>query len=349
MNFLTVTDLGKTYGRTAALAGIDMVVRQGSRTTILGPSGSGKTTLLRLIAGFAAPDTGSITLDGKVLADARSFVPAHLRGIGVVMQDGALFPHLTIAENIGFGLKATPDRQARVQEMLDLVGLDPVMLTRKPDQLSGGQQQRVALARALAMKPRLLLLDEPFSALDTGLRTATRNAVAAALDAAGVTAILVTHDQGEALSFSDQVVLLEQGRLMQVGTPQDLYFRPKTARVAHFLGEAIILPATIANGQARCSLGLITVEADGFAGQADILLRPEQIRLMEADSTDASNAVVEATNFGGAATTITIRLLTSGEGGQTLTLPANGAALKVGARVSVAPSGVAHRLEGFST
>ena len=343
MSFLTVASLGKTYGHTAALFGIDMVVKQGSRTTILGPSGSGKTTLLRLIAGFAVPDTGSITLDGKVLADARSFIPAHLRGIGVVMQDGALFPHLTIAENIGFGLKATPDRQARVKEMLDLVGLDPAMLTRKPDQLSGGQQQRVALARALAMKPRLLLLDEPFSALDTSLRTATRNAVAAALDAAGVTAILVTHDQAEALSFSDQVVLLEQGRLMQSGTPQDLYFRPNTARVAHFLGEAVILPATIANGLAKCSLGLIPVNADGFEGRADILLRPEQISVTE-QGTEEAHAIVEATHFAGAATTVTVRLLTATEVGQTLTLPAHGAKFMVGAKVLIKAMAAAHRL-----
>jgi iron(III) transport system ATP-binding protein len=343
MNFLTVTALGMTYGRTAALGGIDMVVKQGSRTAILGPSGSGKTTLLRLLAGFAAPDAGSITLDGKVLTDARSFVPAHLRGIGVVMQDGALFPHLTIAENIGFGLTSAPDRQSRVYEMLDLVCLDRAMLARKPDQLSGGQQQRVALARALAMKPRLLLLDEPFSALDTSLRTATRNAVSAALDAAGVTAILVTHDQAEALSFSDQVVLLEQGRLMQAGTPQDLYFRPRNARVAQFLGDAIILPATIANGQAQCSLGMVAVAADGFAGQADILFRPEHIRVT-VPGANGPNAVVQATTFAGASTTVTVRLLTGGEVGQTLTLPANGADFKLGTEVLLLPVGNAHRL-----
>jgi iron(III) transport system ATP-binding protein len=344
MSFLTVTALSMTYGRTPALSGIDMVVKQGSRTAILGPSGSGKTTLLRLIAGFAAPDAGSITLDGKVLTDPRNFVPAYLRGIGVVMQDGALFPHLTIAENIGFGLTSALDRQSRVAEMLELVGLDRTLLSRKPDQLSGGQQQRVALARALVMKPRLLLLDEPFSALDTTLRTATRNAVTAALDAAGVTAILVTHDQAEALSFSDQVVLLEQGRLMQVGTPQDLYFRPRNASVAQFLGDTIILPATIANAQAHCSIGMVAVAADGFAGQADILFRPEHIRVM-VPGAEGANAVVEATSFAGASTRITFQLLIDGDVAQTLTLPANGAELKVGTEVLLQAVGSAHRLE----
>lgn len=349
MSFLTVKSLGKRYGAATALAGIDLAVARGSRTAIVGPSGSGKTTLLRLLAGFDAPDTGSIALDGETLADATGSIPSHRRGIGVVMQDGALFPHLTIAENIGFGLARARDRAAQVAALLDLVGLDRAMLARKPDELSGGQQQRVALARALAIKPRLMLLDEPFSALDTGLRAATRKAVAEVLGAAGVTAILVTHDQAEALSFADQVAILRGGRLAQTGTPQDLYFRPADPGIAEFLGDALVLPATISRGTARCSLGIAAVEDDGFEGTARILLRPEQIRLVEPEAApDAPLALIESIEFSGSWSTITMRLLDTTRGAPpdaaSLTLRRSGdGALQPGSHIRVVASGRAHR------
>ncbi len=189
-----------------ALDNIDLTVAAGSRTAVVGPSGSGKTTLLRIIAGFEIPDAGQVMLEGETLADGPAIVPAHRRGMGIVSQDGALFPHLSVADNIGFGMeRGQVDRAEQINALIDMVELDRGMLDRRPHQLSGGQQQRVALARALGRKPRLMLLDEPFSALDTGLRENMRKAVARVLQNAGITTILVTHDQAEALSFADQV------------------------------------------------------------------------------------------------------------------------------------------------
>lgn len=281
MTLLQLTSLRKNYGSVAALDGVTLSVPAGSRTAIVGPSGCGKTTLLRLVAGFDQPDNGTITFDEQVLANGSSHVPAHKRGIGIVAQDGCLFPHLTVLQNIGFGM--TEDRAAKeasAAELMDMVGLDRAMLARKPDQLSGGQQQRVALARALARKPRLMLLDEPFSALDTGLRAATRKAVTDVLTAAGITTLLVTHDQGEALAFADQVAVMRAGKFAQVGSPRDVYSRPVDPATAAFLGEAIVLPAEIADGRAQSPLGLLPVDDQGYRGRADILLRPEQISVV---------------------------------------------------------------------
>jgi iron(III) transport system ATP-binding protein len=198
-----------------------------------------------MIAGFEYPDQGSISLNGKTFAADGRALPAHLRGIGYVAQDGALFPHLTVADNIGFGLTLKgQERTRRIAELVE-VALDAAMLSRWPHELSGGQQQRIALARALAQQPQLMLLDEPFSALDTGLRAAMRKMVAQLLGEAGITAILVTHDQAEALSFADQLAVMRQGRLVQAGSPQQLYSQPVDEATALFLGEAVILPAHI--------------------------------------------------------------------------------------------------------
>ncbi len=186
MSQLEIRAARKNYGPVTALDGVNLNVAAGSRTAIVGPSGSGKTTLLRIIAGFELPDAGQVLLDGRVLADGPDAVPAHQRGIGYVPQDGALFPHLSVADNIGFGLaRHAPGRDARIAELIEMVALERTMLERRPHELSGGQQQRVALARALALRPHLMLLDEPFSALDTGLRAATRKAVAQLLSGAG--------------------------------------------------------------------------------------------------------------------------------------------------------------------
>jgi len=280
MSTLDIRNLSKSYGDVAAAIAIDLSVQAGSRTAIVGPSGCGKTTLLRLIAGFEIPDGGSITLNGRVLADATTLVPAHERVIGFLPQNGALFPHLTVAGNIGFGLpKDMPGRARRIAALIDLVALEQPMLARWPHELSGGQQQRVALARALAQQPKLMLLDEPFSALDTGLRAATRKAVADVLSKAGVTTILVTHDQEEALSFADQVAVMRDGRLIQVGDPVELYLRPRDEATAIFLGEAIILPAQLGGGFADCALGRIAVDDAAATGRRQIVLRPEQLRV----------------------------------------------------------------------
>ncbi|WP_376958362.1 ABC transporter ATP-binding protein [Azospirillum sp. A26] len=291
MSFLQVQGLGKRYGEAVALEDVDLSVHAGSRTAIVGRSGSGKTTLLRIVAGFESADSGRILLDGHPLVDGAGVVPAHRRGIGYVPQDGALFPHLSIADNIGFGLeRGDAGRRSRILELLDAVELDPQMLERRPHELSGGQQQRVALARALARKPALMLLDEPFSALDTGLRDSLRRTVARVLCEAGIATILVTHDQAEALSFADQVAVMREGRLTQVGSPQELYRRPRDRETAAFLGDAIILPADVENGWASCSLGRLAVTAGSRRGAGEIMLRPEQLRLVVDDRDAPPNA-----------------------------------------------------------
>ncbi|MDQ0467848.1 ABC transporter ATP-binding protein [Labrys wisconsinensis] len=353
MSFLELRSVTKRYGAVAALDGVDLTVAAGSRTAVVGPSGSGKTTLLRVVAGFEAPDAGGVTLEGEVLADARGAVPAHRRGIGVVAQDGALFPHLTIAENIGFGLeRGDPGRAARIAELMAMVGLETAMLRRRPDELSGGQQQRVALARALARRPRLMLLDEPFSALDTGLRASTRKAVADLLSGAGIATILVTHDQAEALSFADQVAVMREGRLSQVGTPRELYLRPRDAMIAEFLGEAIILPARIAGGWAECALGRVGVDDRELSGAAEIMLRPEQVSLTPvpegwaADAEPTPLGEVVDTDFAGAACTVVVALR---GGGATPPLLLRRSSLEipaVGTLVRLAVAGTAHVFRG---
>jgi iron(III) transport system ATP-binding protein len=346
MTFLDLRSISRRYGAVTALDGVDLAVAAGSRTAILGPSGSGKSTLLRIIAGFEAPDAGRVALDGQVLADGPAAMPAHRRGIGLVAQDGALFPHLDVADNIGFGLARNDPRRAdRIAELMAMVELDPAMLRRRPDQLSGGQQQRVALARALARSPRLMLLDEPFSALDTGLRASTRKAVSALLAAAGITTILVTHDQAEALSFADQVAVMRNGRLLQAGSPRELYLRPRDPMIAEFLGEAIVLPARLDDGWADCALGRIGVD-DRRRGEAWIMLRPEQLVLAEdRDGTAGALAEVAEIDFGGSVCSVTVRLLEgpapAGTGRLLLRRPYLGLP-EPGARVRITVRGAAH-------
>ncbi|MBB6412935.1 ABC transporter ATP-binding protein [Mesorhizobium sangaii] len=357
MSFLEISGLHKHYGPVAALAGVDLSVVSGSRTAIVGPSGCGKTTLLRLIAGFEAPDQGRITLDGEVLAKDGSAVPAHRRGIGVVAQDGALFPHLTIGDNIGFGMGRGEDKRAeRIVELAYIVGLDKAILKRRPHQLSGGQQQRVALARAMAMKPRLMLLDEPFSALDTGLRASMRKAVAELLEAAGITTILVTHDQAEALSFASQVAVMRDGKFSQVGTPRELYLKPKDRMIAEFLGDAIILPAKISGGFAYSPLGRIAVDTPDSRDVVRIMLRPEQIALKRTSREGMSGTPdmlfgeVTESEFAGSMCTVAVRLLNSADppdaaaiGNTPLILRKSGMdAPTVGEIVRLTVSGTAH-------
>lgn len=319
MTALEIVSVSKTFGAAGVLSDVTLSVAAGSRTAIVGPSGSGKTTLLRVIAGFEVPDAGRISLGGQVMAEGPNAVPAHKRGIGFVAQDGALFPHLTVADNVGFGLaRNTPGRDERIKELIDMVALDPAMLKRRPHELSGGQQQRVALARALAQRPRLMLLDEPFSALDTGLRASTRKAVAQLLSNAGITTILVTHDQSEALSFADQVAVMQGGRLVQAGGPLELYHRPRDAAVANFLGESIVLSAQLNGGWADCALGRIPVNDDTRSGAAQIMLRPEQLRLTPVPVAEAGARVAEIAacygavidiDFGGSASLLSVRLI----------------------------------------
>ncbi len=290
---LRLADVGKSFGAVPVLSGVTLDVPSGSRMALVGPSGSGKSTLLRMIAGFERPDAGSIRLGDTVLADERTVVPAHRRGIGYVPQDGALFPHLSIARNIAFGLPRGADRAARVREMMELTSLDPVLAERAPHELSGGQQQRAALARALAPAPRILLLDEPVCARDTALRSQTREATIDILERAGVTSLLVTHDQDEALSFGDLIGVVGRGVLAQSGEPATVFDAPVDLEVARFLGAALELPARRTGpGEVRCALGTIALRHD-FAGPASegvVMIRPEQVM-----STPAGAGRVDAT------------------------------------------------------
>ncbi|THI94015.1 ABC transporter ATP-binding protein, partial [Nocardioides sp.] len=262
---LQIHGLEAGYSGQPVLRALDLEVTAGV-TAILGPSGCGKTTLLRAVAGFVTPMAGTITVAGREVVSGRSVVAARRRGLGYVPQDGALFPHLTVEANVGFGLPRGQRRNsARVSEALALVELPAKLAQRYPHELSGGQQQRVALARALAPRPRLVLLDEPFSSLDASLREETGRAVVRALRAAGAAAVLVTHDQGEALSLADQVAVMVDGSFLQVAAPADVYLTPADPRVAAFLGHAALVAGTAAgepdaDGRVRsasCALGLL--------------------------------------------------------------------------------------------
>ncbi len=291
--------LAKSYGPRAVLTDLDLVVPSGTLTAILGASGSGKTTLLRLIIGFITADRGAVTLGGTVVADAgRVHAAPDKRGVGYVAQEGALFPHLNVAENVAFGLPRSERKSPRIGEMLDLVGLGREYAERNPHELSGGEQRRVALARALAPRPRVVLLDEPFSGLDAALRAETREAVLAALSQAGTTAVLVTHDQAEALSMGREVALLRAGRLVQTGTPAELYTAPVDLDVARFLGEAVIVPGQIADGKVECVLGRLEAGGPVHEGPVQVMIRPEQIRLVSSEEGGLAASVTGSVYYG---------------------------------------------------
>lgn len=298
MSGVAITNLNAAHGRTPILTDLDLTVADGTLLCVLGPSGCGKSTLLRVIAGFHRPSHGRVVVGGRTLDDGRVCVPAQRRRIGFVPQDGALFPHLSVAGNIGFGLPRR-SRHERVAELLELVGLAGFG-DRHPHQLSGGQQQRVALARALAPRPELLLLDEPFAALDAALRTQVRAEVAAALRQAGATAILVTHDVDEALAVADTIAVLRDGHIAQTGTPHALYHQPADADLACALGEANLLPAEIVDGHAVTALGFLPLTTDAHhPGPNTVVLRPHQLRLAAAATVDTIDAEVTGCRFRG--------------------------------------------------
>ena len=302
---IELSNISKKFGQTTVLDDLSLTVKAGSRTAIVGPSGSGKTTLLRILAGFEIPDAGQITLGDSVLYDHSTFVPAHERGIGFVPQEGALFPHMKVGDNIAYGLKGSKEEnRLRVAELMELVSLDQRLASHWPHEISGGQQQRVALARALAQKPALMLLDEPFSALDTGLRAATRKATADLLEQAGVATVLVTHDQQEALSFASQIAVIRSGRFTQVGSPMEVYSRPVDEETALFLGDALIFKAQVNDGVARCCLGDVPVSNPQHTGDRSILLRPEQLVISAAHQQPT--AVISEVDFTGHLSTLTL-------------------------------------------
>jgi iron(III) transport system ATP-binding protein len=285
---LTVTNVSKRFGPVKALAGVDMTVHTGQLVAVLGPSGCGKTTLLRCIAGFETVDSGRVTVAGR---DVTALAPQRRR-IAVVPQEGALFHHLSVFENVAYGLDRAARGRGRVEEILALVGLEGYG-RRMPHQLSGGQQQRVAVARALAPRPPVVLLDEPFSALDAALRVELRRDIRDALRADGATALLVTHDQGEALSIADEITVMRAGAVIQSGRPEEVYAEPADAWVAGFIGEAAWLPP------GHPLLHGIVVTGAGER----VLLRPEQISLRPGD-----DAVVVRTDFHGHDAVVALRL-----------------------------------------
>ncbi|OKI49591.1 ABC transporter ATP-binding protein [Micromonospora sp. CB01531] len=303
-SMLTVTGLAKSYGPMPALAGVDLDVTRGTLLAVLGPSGCGKTTLLRCVAGFERADEGMVAVAGRTVAGNRLHVPPHRRGVAVVPQEGALFPHLSVADNVGYGLDRAARRSGRVEETLELVGL-AAYGARMPHQLSGGQQQRVAIARALAPRPALVLLDEPFSALDARLRAELRADVRQALRADGATGVLVTHDQGEALSMADAVAVMDAGLIVQCGAPAAVYRDPATPWIARFVGEAVLLPATVDADVATTPLGRLPLRGSAACGAATVLVRPEQIRLTPSGGAPAT---VVRQDFHGHDALTTVRL-----------------------------------------
>jgi iron(III) transport system ATP-binding protein len=287
MSALTVAGLRKGYGATAVLDGLDLQAAAGSLTAVLGLSGCGKTTLLRVIAGFERPEHGFVSLAGRTLEDAgRTYVAPERREIGYVPQEGALFPHLNVSQNVGFGLSRRERRGQTVGGLLEMVGIE-ALAERLPHELSGGEQQRVALARALARRPQALLLDEPFSSLDASMRARVREDVHELLHRQGVTTVLVTHDQEEALSLADVVAVLRDGRIVQQAPPVELYDSPLDERLARFLGAVNVLDAQLREDSALTPLGALALSArsvDGGSRAGTVMVRPEQLQVHQIET-----------------------------------------------------------------
>ena len=312
MTALSLDAVTVRLGEVVALRDVSLALTPGSRLAVVGASGSGKTTLLRAVVGLAGIHSGKNSLDGQEVSGPTAYVPAHRRAVGYVPQDGALFPHLTVRRNIGFGVAARANRHRNIKDAAGLVALEPQLLDRYPHELSGGQQQRVALARALAANPRMIVLDEPFSALDTALRESARCSVMKVLDATGMTAILVTHDRDEALTFGDTVGVLDKGQLVQAGAPQTLFDNPATPEIAAFLADTCFLTARIDGDTALTALGPILIRHRHHAGGpgARIMLRPNQFAVTTAG---LPNARVKDMTWRGSTSRIRIRATSGGE------------------------------------
>ncbi|MDH3226221.1 MAG: ABC transporter ATP-binding protein [Thermoleophilia bacterium] len=298
---LRVSGIRKTFGADAVLRGADLRVAAGKTLALLGPSGCGKTTLLRIIAGLESADAGSVALGESELVGRSTNVPAERRGIGMVFQEPALFPHLTVADNVGFGLSRAERRGPRVHESLALVGLDH-LADRRPQTLSGGQQQRVALARALAPRPNAVLLDEPFSSLDAPLRAELRVEVRGLLADLGTTAIFVTHDREEALLMGDEVAVMLDGLIEQQGSAVELYDLPCSRSVAEFVGDANLLCGVASGRMADTLIGRVPL-SEPAAGTVDVMVRPERVVL-----SPGGEAVVEGFEFYGHDVAYALRL-----------------------------------------
>jgi iron(III) transport system ATP-binding protein len=311
---LEVTSVCKRFGDNPVLAGVNLSVPAGSFTAILGPSGSGKTTLLRIIAGFDRADEGTVMIGNDVLDGPDAFVPPERRHVGYVSQNGSLFPHLSVQENVTFGLARSKRRGRDVSDLIDAIDLGRLS-RRYPHQLSGGQQQRVALARALAVNPRFILLDEPFASLDASARSDVRSDVRQILKRVGTTAVLVTHDQDEALSMADQVAVIRDAHIVQIASPLDIYERPIDTGVAQFVGDANLVVGQLRSGVAATDLGLLTVmeRTPATEGVVTVLIRPEQIALSRSGDGAAVEVAVLESDFHGHDSLYRVSLKTHGE------------------------------------
>ena len=328
---LGIVGVSHAYGNRKAVDGVTLSVAPGELLCLVGPSGCGKTTLLRVAAGLEELQHGRIIIDGCAVAEPGYFIPPEMRGVGLVFQDYALFPHLTVAGNVGFGLhkKLAGERAARIHEVLKQVGMADYA-DAFPHQLSGGQQQRVALARALAPRPRVMLLDEPFSGLDTRLREQIRDDALHVLKSSGTATLMVTHDPEEAMFMADRIALMREGQVIQCGTPEELYLRPRDPFVATFLGEVNRLPARLRGGRAETAIGSLPATLPD--GPAEVLLRPEGLRILP----EGGPAEVEACRLLGP-TTLVHLAVPDGAGG-VLHLHARlppGVGLERGQRVTV--------------
>lgn len=342
---IEVSDVHVALGGAAVLRGVNLRAETGSALSILGPSGCGKTTLLRVLAGLLRVDSGEVRLGDRIVDGDGTWVPAERRGVGLVFQDWALFPHLTVAQNVAFGLPRAdrPGRftrkdqsRAYILDHLDMVGIGE-LADRMPGSLSGGQQQRVALARALAPHPSVLLLDEPFSSLDTNLRLEVRGEVANLLRELEVTSVFVTHDQDEAFVLGDEVAVMRQGVVVQQGAPADLYATPSDPWLAGFVGEADFVTGIARGDHAETVLGRLHL-ADEIDGEVDVLVRPEELRLSSVTASDgADEATIDRVEYYGHDTLYIVRFDDSAP----MRARSTGApAYSVGDRVSVAHSGV---------
>ncbi|WP_420641803.1 ABC transporter ATP-binding protein [Candidatus Leptofilum sp.] len=303
MSTVTCRNLHKSFDNSPVVQDVSLSVAPGEILVLLGPSGCGKTTTLRLIAGFETLDDGRIEIDNQLVADGSQHVPPEKRRVGIVFQDYAIFPHLSLAQNVGFGLKR--GQSQRVEEMLNFVGLGGLG-ERMPHQLSGGQQQRVALARALAPQPVVLLLDEPFSNLDAALRVEMRQEVRRLLKASNITAVFVTHDQEEALFMGDQVAVMNDGRLEQVGSPEAIFHQPRTRFVAQFLGQTDFLPGEVTDHGVQTAIGILPQMLPLASGTAvEVAVRPDDLQLLP---DDEGNGRIVSRQFVGIAFVYGVRL-----------------------------------------
>ena len=326
---ICVHGVAKRFGDVQAVDGADLCVERGEIVALLGPSGCGKTTLLRLIAGFEHPDAGEVRLEDRPVAANGTWLAPERRRVGMVFQDYALFPHLTVAENVGFGV-ARRERSARVAEALGLVGLDGLG-RRYPHELSGGQQQRVALARALAPRPALVLLDEPWSNIDPLLRACMRADLADILRGIGVTVVLVTHDREEAFSVADRIAVMRSGRVVQAGSPESLYLAPADRWVAEFVGAGNFVPGRLDGELVETLLGRFPVTNRNGAVDVDVLIRPE---LLELEPDPAGVAEVVAREFRGHDVFYRVRL---GDGTTLVSQRPSNEVVPLGSRVTVKP------------